>query len=188
MSNITEFQLGGTIIQPNVDALQEFKVESGNMGADYGHSPTIINATLKSGTNQFHGTLYEFLRNDDFDAANYFYKPIAGSAHPQRAEPLHRNQFGVAVGGPIWKNKTFFFLDAQTTLFTNSQVFNNIVPSDAMRGGNFSAAGLPVIKNPLTGTQVSSKRVVWAVLMGVRVTYPYSVMWIHSSGAIALTG
>jgi hypothetical protein len=69
-ANITEFQLGGTIIQPNVDALEEFKVESSNMGAEYGHSPTIVNATLKSGTNQFHGTAYEFLRNNALDAKN----------------------------------------------------------------------------------------------------------------------
>jgi hypothetical protein len=148
-ANITEFQLGGTIIQPNVDALQEFKVESGNMGADYGHSPTIVNATLKSGTNQFHGTLYEFIRNNAFDAKNFFFVPPAGST--RRDEPLHRNQFGLVVGGPIWKDKTFFFLDLQTTLFTNSQNFDNVVPSDAMRNGDFTAAGLPTLKNPLTG-------------------------------------
>ena len=153
-ANVTEFQLGGTIIQPNVDALAEFKVESSNMGADYGHSPTIVNATLKSGTNQFHGTLYDFLRNNSFDAANYFFKPPVGST--ERDEPLHRNQFGFVVGGPIWKNKTFFFLDMQTTLFTNQQDFNNLVPSDAMRDGDFTAPGLPIIKDPLTGSQVSS--------------------------------
>ncbi|HEV2273311.1 MAG TPA: carboxypeptidase regulatory-like domain-containing protein, partial [Acidobacteriaceae bacterium] len=128
-ANITEFQLGGTIIQPNVDALQEFKVESSNMGADYGHTPTIINATLKSGTNQFHGTLYEFLRNNSFDAKNYFFRPPAGST--RRDEPLHRNQFGFVVGGPIRKDKTFFFLDMQTTLFTYAQNFDEVVPSDA---------------------------------------------------------
>ena len=153
-ANITEFQLGGTIIQPNVDALQEFKVESGNMGADYGHTPTIINATLKSGTNQFHGTLYEFVRNNAFDAKNYFYIPPAGSS--RRDEPLHRNQFGIAVGGPILKDKTFFFLDLQTTILRQAQNFDQIVPSDTMRAGDFSAAGLPIIKNPLTGKQVSS--------------------------------
>jgi hypothetical protein len=153
-ANITEFQLGGTIIQPNVDALQEFKVESGNMGADYGHTPTIINATLKSGTNKFHGTVYEFVRNNAFDAKNYFFVPPAGST--RRDEPLHRNQFGFAVGGPIWKDKTFFFLDLQTTILRQAQNFDEIVPSDAMRAGNFTASGLPVINNPLTGAQVSS--------------------------------
>lgn len=114
-ANITEFQLGGTIIQPNVDALQEFKVESSNMGADYGHSPTIINATLKSGTNKFHGTAYEFIRNNAADAKNYFYVPPPGTN--QRNEPLHRNQFGFVIGGPIIKDKTFFFVDLQETLY-----------------------------------------------------------------------
>jgi hypothetical protein len=100
-ANITEFQLGGTIIQPNVDALDEFKVESSNMGAEYGHSPTIVNATLKSGTNKLHGTSYDFLRNNNaLDARNYFFVPPAGSN--ARNQALHRNQFGFAVGGPIW--------------------------------------------------------------------------------------
>jgi len=151
-ANITEFQLGGTIIQPNVDALQEFKVESSSMGADYGHSPTIINATLRSGTNQFHGTFYDFLRNNSLDSKNYFFVPAPGTN--ERDEPLHRNQFGLATGGPIWKNKTFFFVDAQSTLFTNSQVFNSVVPSDPERGGDFSASST-VIKDPQTGQQVS---------------------------------
>jgi hypothetical protein len=133
--NITEFQLGGTIIQPNVDALQEFKVESGNMGADYGHSPTVINATLKSGTNKFHGTAYEFIRNNAADAKNYFYVPPPGTN--QRNEPLHRNQFGFVVGGPILKDKTFFFLDAQETLYQKQQIQRSVVFSDAERGGNF---------------------------------------------------
>ncbi|ADW70819.1 TonB-dependent receptor [Granulicella tundricola] len=140
-ANITEFQLGGTIIQPNVDALQEFKVESGNMGADYGHSPTVINATLKSGTNKFHGVLYEFLRNNALDAKNYFFVPPTGST--QRDEPLHRNQFGFAVGGPIYRDKTFFFVDLQETLFSQAQNFNSVVPTAAQRNGDFSA--LPVI-------------------------------------------
>ena len=79
-ANITEFQLGGTIIQPNVDALQEFKVESANMDAEYGHTPSVINATLKSGGNQFHGDIYEFLRNSTIDARNFFYLPPPGSS------------------------------------------------------------------------------------------------------------
>ena len=147
-SNITESQLGGTLISPNVDALQEFKVESSNMPADYGHSPTIVNATLKSGTNAIHGTAYEFLRNNAFDAKNYFYVPPAGST--RRNQPLHRNQFGIAVGGPIVKDHTFFFLDLQSTLYTLGQNFDNIVPSAAMRTGNYQGTGI-TLKDPLTG-------------------------------------
>jgi hypothetical protein len=147
-SNITETQLGGTLISPNVDALQEFKVESSNMPADYGHSPTIVNATLKSGTNAFHGTAYEFLRNNAFDAKNYFYAPPAGST--RRNQPLHRNQFGFAVGGPIIHDHTFFFIDLQSTLYRLGQNFDNIVPSAAMRTGNFQGSGI-TLKDPLTG-------------------------------------
>jgi hypothetical protein len=147
-SNITETQLGGTLISPNVDALQEFKVESSNMPADYGHSPTIVNATLKSGSNSFHGTLYEFLRNNALDAKNYFYVPPAGST--RRNQPLHRNQFGFAVGGPIVPNHTFFFIDIQSTLYRLGQNFDNIVPSAAMRMGNYQGSGI-TLKDPLTG-------------------------------------
>jgi hypothetical protein len=157
-ANITEFQLGGTIIQPNVDALEEFKVESSNMGAEYGHSPTVINATLKSGTNQLHGTVYEFLRNNALDAKNYFYVPPTGST--SRDQPLHRNQFGFAVGGPIVKDRTFFFVDIQETLYSLAQSFNSIVATDAERSGNFGAllAQGITLKNPLTGVPLNDGR------------------------------
>lgn len=154
-ANITEFQLGGTIIQPNVDALDEFKVESSNMGAEYGHSPTVVNATLKSGTNKFHGVVYEFLRNNALDAKNYFFTPAPGTAG--RNQALHRNQFGLAVGGPIVKDKTFFFVDLQSTLYSIAQNFTSIVATDAERTGDFSASGL-TIKNPLTGAIANDGR------------------------------
>lgn len=155
-ANITEFQLGGTIIQPNVDALDEFKVESSNMGAEYGHSPTIVNATLKGGTNQFHGTVYEFVRNNALDAKNHFFVPPAGSN--ARNQALHRNQFGLAVGGPIWRDKTFFFVDAQETLYSLAQTFNSIVATDAQRTGDFSATPGVTIRNPFTGAIANDGR------------------------------
>jgi hypothetical protein len=147
-ANITEFQLGGTLIQPNVDALQEFKVESGNMGAEYGHFPTLVNATLRSGSNQFHGDFFEFFRNNFFDSKNYFFIPPPGS--DERDEPLHRNQFGGALGGPIRRDKTFFFIDLQSTLLAQAEDFLNAVPTLAERGGDYSGSSTK-IKNPLTG-------------------------------------
>ena len=147
-ANITEPQYGGTIIQPSVDALQEFKVEGGNMSAQYGHTPTIINAALKSGGDHFHGVLYEFFRNNVLDAKNYFFVPAPGAN--QRDEPLHRNQFGGAVGGPIWRGKTFYFVDLETLQLSQGQVSNNVVPSDLQRQGDFSKSS-GVIKDPLTG-------------------------------------
>ncbi|HTZ58375.1 MAG TPA: carboxypeptidase regulatory-like domain-containing protein [Acidobacteriaceae bacterium] len=147
-ADITEFQAGGTIIQPNVDALQEFKVEGGNMPAEYGHTPTIVNAALKSGTNAWHGTAYEYFRNSALDAKNYFFLPAAGTH--QRDEPLHRNQFGANLGGPIRRDKIFFFVDAESTLLRLGEDFNNVVPSPAERGGDFSGSSTVII-NPTTG-------------------------------------
>jgi hypothetical protein len=89
-ADITEYQLGGTNLQPNVDALQEFKVMSADMSAEYGHGVSVIHATLKSGTNEYHGTAFEFLRNDKADARNFF---------ANHKDPLRRNQFGFTFGG-----------------------------------------------------------------------------------------
>jgi Carboxypeptidase regulatory-like domain len=139
--DITEYEQGGTNIQPNVDALAEFKVESANMPAEYGHTPNAVSATMKSGTNAFHGTVFEFLRNDKLDSRNFF-------ATTKNA--LKRNQFGGAVGGPIKRNKVFFFTDFEGTRQRQEQVFNNTLPSDAMRTGNFS--GTKAITDPLTGS------------------------------------
>src|SRR5205085_10832665 len=67
-ANVTNFELGGTLVLPNVDAIQEFTMAAGNMSPEYGHTPNMINASLKSGTNSFHGSLFEFLRNDKLDS------------------------------------------------------------------------------------------------------------------------
>ena len=71
-ANVTNFELGGTLVQPNVDASQEFSVAAGNMSPGYGHTPNMINASLKSGSNAFHGSVFEFLRNDKLDARSFF--------------------------------------------------------------------------------------------------------------------
>src|SRR5882762_8080888 len=90
---------------PSVDAVQEFKVQQSNFSAEFGFTgATVVNVLTRSGTNQFHGTLYEFLRNDKLDANDWF---NAGNPKP----PLRLNDFGGTVGGPIWKKKTFFFFD-----------------------------------------------------------------------------
>jgi hypothetical protein len=98
-SSIVEVQAGGTEIQPDVDAIQEFKVESGNMNAEFGRTPATVTATIKSGTNQFHGDLFEFLRNSALDARNFFYVTPPGSS--QTKDILKRNQFGGTIGGPV---------------------------------------------------------------------------------------
>ena len=142
---ITEMQSGGTMVQPNVDALQEFRVESADMTAEYGHTPNMVNVSTKSGSNGFHGDAFEFLRNSAFDARNFFYKPPIGSK--LQNEPLRRNQYGFTLGGPIIRNKTFFFVDWEKTGLLQGVDFNNVVPSLSQRNGVFSST----IKNPLTG-------------------------------------
>jgi Carboxypeptidase regulatory-like domain len=149
---ITEMQTGGTLIQPNVDALQEFKVEGASMMAEYGRTPNVVNATMRSGSNQWHGSAYDFLRNSFFDARNFFFIPPAGSTETKDA--LRRNQYGFTVGGPIRRDKTFFFADYEKTGLLQAVDFNNVVPSDSMRTGNFSEllkGSKPVtLLNPLT--------------------------------------
>ncbi len=141
-ADITEYEQGGTNIQPNVDALSEFKVFSANMPAEYGHTPDVVTVTMKSGTNAFHGTAYEFIRNDVTDAHNYFATTSKNI--------LKRNQFGGTLGGPIKRNKVFFFTDVEAARQSLGVVFADIVPSNAMRSGNFSA-NAKAIKDPTTG-------------------------------------
>ena len=128
-ATVTNFELGGTLIVPNVDAIQEFAVLSGNMAPEFGHTPNMIVASLKSGTNAFHGNLFEFLRNQKLDARNFF---VA------EREPLKRNQFGGTLGGPVKKDRIFFFVDYQGTRLRQGTPFNEVVPSLPERSGDFS--------------------------------------------------
>lgn len=130
--DITEYEQGGTNVQPNVDSLAEFKVLGANMPAAYGHTPNVVSATMKSGTDSFHGVVFEFLRNDAADAHNYFART--------NKNILKRNQFGGVLGGPILKDKLFFFTDYEETKQSQGIVFADIVPSDAMRAGNYNGA------------------------------------------------
>ena len=127
-----EQQIGIEVIQPSIDAIQEFKVQTNNFGADIGRGGAVVNVVLKSGANQFHGSLFEFVRNSAFDAKNYFDDPT------QPIAPYKQNQFGGTFGGAIVKDKTFFFLDYQGTRIRQAQTLISIVPSPSEAGGNFS--------------------------------------------------
>ena len=101
--NLSDMVQNQITFQPNIDMIQEFKVQTNAFSAEYGRNAgIIINGVSKSGTNGFHGTAYEFVRNDHFDAKNFF-------DPPGKIPPFKRNIFGYSVGGPIIKNKTFFF-------------------------------------------------------------------------------
>ena len=130
--------LGGNL---GVDAIQEFSVLTSNYSAEYGKtSGGVVNAVTRSGTNAFHGSVYEFLRNSALDAANFF---EAG----QRS-PFRRNQFGGAIGGPLIKNRTFFFADYEGIRQSKGIANFNFVPSPAARNGNIHDTN----GNPITVT------------------------------------
>jgi hypothetical protein len=121
---------------PFPDALQEFKVETSGLSAQYGfHSAAAVNAVTKSGNNSFHGDLFEFIRNGATNARNAFASVV---------DPLKRNQFGGTLGGPIRKNKLFFFIAEQTTIqrdVTNNNI--EFVPTAQMLAGNFTTITSP---------------------------------------------
>ena len=118
--------------QPNVDALEEVKVLTGNAPAEFGNAAgAIVNAQIKSGTNQLHGSLFEFLRNDKLDANDFFSNR---SAAPKRA--FRRNIFGGTVGGPIRRDKAFFFMDYEGTRQRDSGPSLASVPLADYRNGN----------------------------------------------------
>jgi len=127
-----EQQIGFEILQPPIEAIDEFKVQTSNFGADIGKGGAVVNVVIKSGTNNFHGSAFEFLRNSYMDAKNFFDDPNAP------IPPFKQNQFGGTIGGPILKNKTFFFVDYQGTRIRESQTFISTVPTGAERTGNFS--------------------------------------------------
>ena len=127
--------LGGTL---GVDAIQEFSVITTNYSAEYGKtSGGVINAVTRSGSNAFHGSAYEFVRNSALDARNFF----DGNTIP----PFQRNQFGGAVGGPIFKNRTFFFADYEGILQSKGITALTLVPSlDARQGMIHDVNGNPI--------------------------------------------
>jgi hypothetical protein len=118
---------------PSPEAVEEFKVQQTNFSAEYGFSgASVVNVIGRSGTNKFHGSGYEFFRDASLDANNWFANR-AGNPIP----PLRRHNYGFTVGGPIIKNKTFFFFDYDGLRQTGLSTATGAVPSDAMRGGNF---------------------------------------------------
>jgi outer membrane receptor protein involved in Fe transport len=122
---------GGFVLKPPVDAITEFKILTHNANAEFGNSlGSTTNIITRSGTNNIHGALWEFLRNDAFDATNYFAKST---------EPLKQNQFGGTIGGPIRKDKTFFFGFYEGFRNRQGETGSSTVPSLAERGGDFSA-------------------------------------------------
>lgn len=128
------------LLVPTQDSISEFKVQYNNQGAEWGKfAGGVINFSTKSGSNQWHGTAYEFLRNRVLNANNPFNKASqVASGEPNKAPPFTQNQFGGTVGGPIIKDKTFIFGSYEGFRARAGQVFSTIVPTTAERAGNFA--------------------------------------------------
>jgi hypothetical protein len=136
-------ELTTQVSRPSVDAIQEFKVVTSPYSAEYGRSPgAAISVSTKSGTNDFHGTAYDFYRNDRFDSNDFFSKR-AGVAKPSNKQ----NQFGGNLGGPLMKDKAYFFADYEGTRITRGVTRITQVPTADQRNGIFATA----IKDPTTG-------------------------------------
>jgi len=135
ISNNNEYQLNA-VVQPSVDAVQEFKVQAAQFAAEFGRaSGGVINMAIKSGTNDVHGTLYEFHQNDNLNARSFF-----DTTKP----PFIKNQFGFSLGGPVIKNKTFAFGAYEGNRSTLERTRRNIVPDPTWVKGNFSNAPFTV--------------------------------------------
>jgi hypothetical protein len=124
---------------PNLEAVDQFRVQTSSFSAENGRDPVQVTMVTKSGTNQFHGTLWEFLRNDKLDARNSFLvsKPY-----------LRRNQYGFSVGGPIFKNKTFFFASFEGLRVRGQGGYNSPTIPSAFLQGDFSSLLQTDFTNP----------------------------------------
>ncbi|HZQ24460.1 MAG TPA: carboxypeptidase regulatory-like domain-containing protein [Terriglobales bacterium] len=167
-SSVQEGKNNGASVIPNLDSIAEFRIITNNFDAEYGNfSGGQINVATKSGTNSYHGSAFEFLRNTALDAKNYFDAP--GTATPK----FIQNQFGGTFGGPIRRNKTFFFVDYQGTRQVQAPTQNFEVPSVQDRSGNVldlfssTAASGNSIGSVNSGTGPGS----WASVLSQRLGY-----------------
>jgi hypothetical protein len=147
------------VIVPSLDAVAEFKVQTSNYSAEFGrNSGAVMIVNIKSGSNEFHGTAFEYLRNDHLDARDAFTytdRDGDGKADP---EVLRQNQFGGTIGGPILRNRTFFFASWEGRRERRSQSDLSIVPTADERNGIFSRA-LATIRDPQTGQPFPDNRI-----------------------------
>ncbi|MDQ2776221.1 MAG: carboxypeptidase regulatory-like domain-containing protein [Acidobacteriota bacterium] len=159
--DVSEGRNNGAGLIPNLDSIQEFRLITNSFDAEYGKfSGSIMNAITKSGTNGFHGDVFEFIRNDKFDARNFF--------DPTNAE-LRRNQFGYAFGGPFIKNKLFWFTDYQGTRQVAGASTGSVsVPTLDQRAGIFQPGDFL----DANGNQTLVNGDYWAQLLSQRLGYP----------------
>ena len=163
--DVSEGRNLGTGMVPNLDSIEEFRLITNSFDAEYGKfSGAVVNAITKSGTNGFHGDVFEFLRNDKLDAKNYF---------TQGKSELRRNQFGYAAGGPFWKNKLFWFSDYQGTRQVQGAETGLVtVPTADQRLGNFDPSLLTGTIDGPYWAQVLSQRLGYTVAQAEAYSFP----------------
>ena len=142
-------ELTSQVSRPSVDAIQEFKVVTSPYSAEYGRSPgAAISVATKSGTNQIHGTAYDFFRNDGLDTTDFLSQRAAALSNTTAVKPANdQNQFGGNLGGPLIKDKAFFFVDYEGTRITRGVTRLTRVPTESDRAGIFPGG----VRDPLTG-------------------------------------
>jgi hypothetical protein len=160
-------------ITPSVEAIQEFKLQTSSYSAEYGRGSGSIDVITKSGTNRFHGAVYEFLRNDRL-AANDFYRnqlPNPSAARPN----LNRHQLGGTLGGPVVRNRTFFFLNYEGERLREGRTRTFRVPTALEKEGDFShSPGVPAITDPTNNQPFPNLRV---PVSRFHTSYPYFRDW-----------
>jgi hypothetical protein len=132
-------RVGDTSINPSIDVIEEFKIQRNFFNAEFGNSPGIINVATRAGTNQYHGSFYELIRNDQLDARNFF---------SRTAEPFKRNQFGFSLGGPVRHDRVFLFGNYEGLRQRLGVVQRGLYPTQKLLGGDFT--GEKVIYDPAT--------------------------------------
>lgn len=162
--NVTNEFTGGTFAYPPIDSIQEFKIVQNSYGAELGGRTGQVLVTSKGGTNEFHGSAYEFLRNDRLDANNFF-SNLAGL----KKRPLKQNQFGASVGGPVMlpgysgRNRTFFFVNYEGARIRRGSTSTTTVPTARMREGDFTELGRairdPITNNPFPNAIIPAGRI-----------------------------
>ncbi|HSP68476.1 MAG TPA: TonB-dependent receptor [Bryobacteraceae bacterium] len=140
-ATVTDEHFNNMVVAPSIESISEFNIQKTSYAPEFGgKSGAVINVVSKSGSNTLHGSLFEFVRNDVFDAKNYFDSQTAP------IPPFRQNQFGGGLGGPVIRNRTFFFVTYEGQRVRKSLTNTFSVPTDAMRTGDFT--GLPPVYDP----------------------------------------
>jgi Carboxypeptidase regulatory-like domain/TonB dependent receptor len=165
-SNVEEGKNNGAAIIPNLDSISEFRIITNNFDAEYGnYSGGQVNVVTKSGTNQFHGSAFEFLRNTVLDAKNYYSLPT------DPTPVFQQNQFGGTFGGPIKKDKTFIFVDYQGWRQNQAPTINAQMPSPANFAGNFSDSADSLTGAVQSDTPSAASPNPWSSVLSQRLGY-----------------